>query len=321
MTSSTSSSERVLLAPPPQTAHAARRWARPLALVLLALVFTEAAARLVLVPASRDLAGCASFPARARALFAAPGPHLVVVGNSSTRGGVDPQLLEQRLDVRVGVFAADSGMITSFYWILTHVFFGSGLKPPVVVVPYFGDQLADGEAIDVGRLSRYFSTPYDWAELFRFDLVGLDQRAALVLSWLSAAYATRARLKSRVLDVFPDYETSVQEANRVLRDHDRRKAPPHRFETLRRLIGRAQQNGTRICFVAMPMRDERTAIPDPARRIVRDGGMELLDLRQIDGLGAQHFADFVHLNGAGRAVFSEALASALAATGCSATAR
>jgi hypothetical protein len=314
MSSSTSSSERAIAVVAPAAPAGPRRrraWLWPLAVVLLVMAALEGFARVVLVPASRDLQSCAGYAGDARALFARPGPRLVVVGNSATRKGVDGALLGTLMHADVAVFSADSAKVTTMYWMVTHDLWAQGLRPRWVVLPYFGDQLADGEDVDVGRLARYFSGPRDWPELFRYDLLGLDQRAELVASSLSAAFATRRRIKRRVLEQLPGYQDGYLLTERVLVAHGRaggRRAPT--FDTLRRFVARAQASGTRLGFVAFPSQ-EGTDAPAEALRILDDAGMRLVDLRHVAGLGPQHYEDFVHLNPTGQALFTRALARAL----------
>jgi hypothetical protein len=196
---------------------------------------------------------------------------------------------------------------------VAHDFWAQDLTPDLVVVTYFDGQLADGEEIDIGRLARYFSVPSDWPELFRFDLPRLEQRIELTASWSSAAFAGRRRIKERVLSLFPNYKESTNLANHVLFDHDRAHGAPQKtYATLRRFIARAQQHGTRLCFVAFPSQ-EGTEISPEARRIILDAGMSLIDLRHIEELRPEHYHDFVHMNESGRDVYTRALARALAA--------
>ena len=42
--------------------------------------------------------------------------------------------------------------------------------------------------------------------------------------------------------------------------------------------------------------------------LIRDAGMELIDLRLFPELRAEHYDDEIHLNAAGRAIFSPRLA-------------
>jgi hypothetical protein len=291
------------------------------AMTVAALGALELATRLWLVPASRDLNRLGSYPARARALMQAPGARVALVGNSATERGIDPpglaRALGRRLNRQISVeaFVADSAEIRTMYWMVERAFGKQRLRPDLVIVNFFDRNLEDGAPLDVGRLGSLLTGPVDWGELFRLDVRRPEERADLVLSWASAAYAARHRIKERVLTLLPGYKSALGRINEVNFEHDKRGrfAPanvPH--EALRRFVARARASGVRVCFVAYPKQD-RYQVADEARRIIADAGMLFLDLRGLDELRPEHYADNIHLNDAGRLIFTESLARALAA--------
>jgi hypothetical protein len=89
-------------------------------------------------------------------------------------------------------------------------------------------------------------------------------------------------------------------------------------ELLKRFITRANEHHSKILFVAFP-----TIIPGRERpyqpyeldpemlSVIRDGGMEFADLRQVPELTPEMYADDIHLNETGRPVYSRYLATAI----------
>jgi hypothetical protein len=320
MSSSISSSERVVEFPPAPRRRSGAPAVAGFVLVLLGLI--EAATRIWLVPASKDMRRFQGYPASARAFMRRPGFKVVLLGNSATERGVDPAQLGGALaagwkrPVAAEMFVADSAEVRTLYWMLDGEFWKQGLNPDLVIINFFDRNLEDGAPTDVGRLARYFTRPGDWAELFRVDLPQLETRMDWALSSLSAAFAARHRIKERLLTLVPGYKRALGRINDVNFEHDRqgRFAPadlPH--AGLRRLLERARARHLALCFVAYPKQD-RYEISREARRLIEDAGMQLVDLRHSEGLGPQHYEDNIHLNAAGRAIYTESLARALAAT-------
>jgi hypothetical protein len=322
MNSSVSSSES--LQPSAVLPPRRRWWARGGGLVAAAigalLLLVEAAARLWLIPASKDLSRFPGYPPEARALAATPGLHVALIGNSATERGVDPEqlarVLSERLQqpVHAAMFVGDSAEICTWYWMVERIFFAQRIRPDLVVINFFDRNLEDGAPLDIGRLAQTLTGPRDWPELFRLDVPRLDDRIELVFSSFSAAFATRRRIKDRVLTALPGYRTALGRINEVNWEHDRRGrfAPadlPH--DALRRFVARARQLGLSICFVAYP-KEDAYQVSGEARRIVEEAGMMFLDLRRTPRLDAAAYADNIHLNEIGRPRYTDALARALA---------
>jgi len=314
MSSSTSSSNRKLV--------------RIGAIVLAAMIALEVVTRTLLVPASNDLARFVRYPADARALIAAPGERIALVGNSTTQAGIDPPLLGELLGARwhapvsVRMFAADGAGIDVIYWMVEHEFARQMLAPDLLIVTFYGNTLEDGERIEVGRLAQFFTDRADWRELCRFDLPSLSERADLLLSSLWMTFAVRDRIKERVLDLIPGYKNTMSEVNAANFHHDQLLDYPPRptvttHAALRRFVARQRARGIDVLFVAYPSKPPPGAevayeISDEARRVIAQGGMRLLDLRRI-GLQPSDYRDNIHVNDAGRVVFTRHLSDALAA--------
>ena len=313
MSSSTSSSRKKLLAIG--------------AIVLGTLIALEIVTRTLLVPASGDLARFVRYPADARALIAAPGARIALVGNSTTQAGIDPPLLGELLGARwhapvsVRMFAADGAGIDVLYWMVEQEFSRQNLAPDLLVVTFYGNTLEDGERIEVGRLAQFFTTRADWGELCRFDLRSLAERADLVLSSVWMTFAVRDRIKERVLDLIPGYKETMSDVNAANFKHDQLlDYPPKPVITthaaLRRFVARQHERGLDVLFVAYPSKPPAGAevayeISDDARRVIAEGGMRLVDLRRI-GLHASDYRDNIHVNAAGQAIFTRRLSDALA---------
>ena len=310
------------------TSSSDRRLAKVAAIVVALWVALEIVTRTLLVPTSRDLSRFVRYPADARALIAAPGARLALVGNSTTQAGIDPDALEGLLaprwhtPVAARMFAADGAGIDVIHWMVEHEFGRQNLLPDLLVVTFYGNGLEDGERVEVGRLAQFFADRHDWPELCRFDLPTLAERADLVVSSAWMTFAVRDRIKERVLDLIPGYKDTMSEVNAANFRHDQLLDYPPRpavttHRALRRFVERQRARGLDVLFVAYPSKPPDGAevayeISDEARRVIADAGMRLVDLRRI-GLSSADYRDRIHVNDAGRVRFTQQLGDALCA--------
>jgi hypothetical protein len=283
----------------------------------------ELVTRTVLLHSSKDLSRFAAYPGRATALMQKPGPHTLFIGNSITEHGVDPALVATELGGASEAFTADSSHINTWYWMATTELWRRSLSPDLLVITFHGGSLEDGNRLEIGRLAQFFTTRADWSELFEHDLTSLDQRGEFLLSSVWATYAFGDRIKQRLLGLIPGYMGYAQYENQQNLAHDRStkdRAAPRSWTTLDRFLARAKEHHTRLVFVAFPTLIENVgdAIPYeiapelPAK--LEAAGAMLLDLRKLPELDrAKHYDDDIHLNEAGKLIYTRRLIAELRA--------
>ncbi len=298
-----------------------------LALVLL-VVFAglEVVMREVLFPRSRDFVRFASYPERAEALVRRNGLRLAFIGNSATQRGLAPDQFVAELPnpaqrpVHVDVFVADGSQINTWHYMIKQSFWRRDLNPDWFIVTFFGTGLEDGDPIEIGRLAQFFTQPDDWPGVLAVDLPAPADRAEFLLSTTWATYAARDRIRKRVLAaVVPDYKEFAEELHADQHRHPTKvaaTAPPRTCKALERLLATATEHGNRVCFVAFPTRPDGIHasyhISPQVQRLIRDAGMELLDLRNVPGLHVEHYEDDYHLTPAGAAIYTRHFTKALA---------
>lgn len=297
--------------------------------VLTFFVGAEVLTRTVLFRISKDISKFQTFTKRAETLAAQPGTSVAFVGNSLTERGIDATLFAETLTasgagpVAADVFSADASKINVWHYLLTRYFWKPGHNPDVFVVSFYENNLADKNPLEVGRFAQFFVERDDWSEVFTHDLTSNSERFEFLLSSVWATYATRERIKERGLSLLiPHYQELTVQANDVLRQQAAKSKTPLEttvsHELLKRFIARANEHQSKILFVAFPTiipGHERPYQPyelDPEMlSVIRDGGMELADLRQVPELTPEMYADDIHLNEKGRPVYSRYLATAL----------
>jgi hypothetical protein len=296
--------------------------------LLLVLVALDGITRMVMFPASHELTRLTSYPESARTLLSQPGLRVALIGNSAKDEGVDLSLVRDLLrakgfgDVNLATFLASNAGITSWRFMAERYVWQSGLTPDLVVITYFESNLADGSEEDIGRLAQFFTTRADWLDLFRTELTTLSERVDFLLSAGSALYATRERIKIAVLArLIPGYKdftyvlhgAAVRQARRLAEGSSPK---PPTYRALSRILERARETGTRLCFIAFPMRriDNQPPYPiDPGlERIIRAGGADFFDLRVVPGLVFEDYRDPIHMVASGRAKYSRRFSEILA---------
>jgi len=295
--------------------------------LLVFFVALEIFTRAILHDRSKDFRRFGGYPARAAALVATPNTQrLAFIGNSATDRGVDPRVVEWMF-ARAGrptaadLFVADQSRIDTWRFIFERYFAAPARNPDLVVVTFYENDLEDGNGIEIGRLAQFFTTWRDWPELFRVNLRTIDERASFVISSISATYAASDRIRERLLEaLIPQFKEHSGRVNEIVFQHEqrrRRQAPraAPTFVALEHLLDRAAERGVKLCFVAYPTLvaggrspyDLSPALVDLLGR----RGVQLIDLRQVPGLGPGLYADEVHLTEAGRTRDSVALGEAL----------
>ena len=296
-----------------------------LAFILLALfVVLEVITRTVLFPMSLDFGRFASYGERADALQSRAGLRVAFIGNSATEAGVDVDVLKNTLSAQdvlvpsIELFLADGSGINTWRSMMNQYFWKRGNAPDLVIITFFGPSLDDGREFEVGRLAQFFTDLEDWSELFQFDLVTTSQRIEWVLASIWATYAARDRIKDRVLSLFvpnyKEYATALHDEG--FRDASRREAPrasvtkSHR--SLRSVLERARELGSRLLFVAYPMRDTQYTVHPEALRLIRDFGADYLDMRDRVDLAPTLYRDTYHLTAIGKPIYTKSFAEVLA---------
>lgn len=305
---------------------------RVLLLLVLCAFGLEVFTRTKLFQMSKDFRRFGGYGERAQHLVHEDGFRIALIGNSATDRGVDlPVFLSTiretaKKPVQADLFVADQSRINTWQFMLERYFFRPELKPDLIAITFYEDDLQDGNAVEIGRLAQFFTTVADWPQVFRVDLPDLNQRAEFVLSSFWATFAARERIKERVLELLiPNYKEYTEQANAVNFQHNRRKHGPAAgaaaerpvtHAALRRLLDEARQRGFRLCFVAYPTLTDGDRPPyevaPQTLALLGDAGTPYFDLRRLPELRPEHYADEVHLNESGKPLYSRRLAQALA---------
>jgi hypothetical protein len=298
--------------------------------VIVFLLVLELFTRFRLFQMSKDFRRFESYPARARTLVETAGPlRLAFIGNSATDRGVDARVVDATLagaghPARSDLFVADQSRVDTWRFILERYFAAPGLRPDMVVVTFYENDLEDGNPVEIGRLAQFFTGVRDWPEVFTVNLHDLDDRVSFVLSSGWATYAASERVRERLLGaIIPGFRTHTERINEIVYEHERRRARPSheaptgpQFVALGRMLDRAAQQGIKLAFVAYPTLVNGGGVPyelSPALvHLLETRGAPLLDLRRVSTLGPDLYADEVHLTEEGRRPYSQALGAALA---------
>ncbi len=322
MSSSISSSD-VRAIPQPAVARVASVTLRVAAVVAVLLLGVEALTRLKLMHMSKEYEQFRGYPARAAELAHRSGTRVAVVGASITHEDIDYPALDARLERLSGrtahsdLFSADHSYINTWQYMLERYVWRPKNHVDLVVLPFIGNALYDGNEIEIGRLAWFFTDVHDWPQVLRTDLRDNSDRGDFIASSFWASWAARDRMRELVFTtIFPDYKGFAREQQAVLVGHVAPGRGPRRPKTLHaldRLLASAKAADTRLVFVATPTRHtEWNDAYDAIRRRIADAGMDYVDLRTSAQVADSSYVDLVHMNETGRAFFTERLADVLA---------
>lgn len=290
----------------------------PLAVLLLVV---EVGIRIVEPRLSLDILHIRQIPAIAASMREAEGTRVLFLGNSLTRKGVDLDVVGASLEglgesqASLHAIYPDDTTVLDWLYLFEDGVVRAGAAPELLVVGFAYAHLADTPVrpAQTYRLGRFFTAWQDVPRLFGEDVTELDDRVSVVASKLSAAFADRERLSSRFLDLLPGYRNSARQVNDVLSGNGASPAgqgTADAYVRLARLTKAATDAGSRVVFVAMPAREQYELSPRLSAAAAA-AGADLIDLRDVPGLGSQHFEDSLHLGRDGAALYSEALAAEL----------
>jgi hypothetical protein len=81
---------------------------------------------------------------------------------------------------------------------------------------------------------------------------------------------------------------------------------------LQSVLERAREHGSRLLFVAYPMRDRQYTVHPDALLLIRDFGADYLDMRGLIDLEPRLYRDTYHLTGTGKPIYTKRFAEVLA---------
>jgi len=298
---------------------------------MLALLLAVEGGMRVLEPRlSMDVRHIRVIPQVVSTLAAAPGEHLLFLGNSMTRRGVDLDVLEPALAARgvaedtfsVGLIYPDASNVLDWHYVYRRYLSAPGAAPDVMVVGFAAEGLEDvpPDPQQVRRVARHHTSLADVPEVFAHDFTTIAQRGEFLISKAFVSFAHRERVRVRVFDwLIPFYEETERDINRAQGLAAQSlapalapaQAPGARYTHLKRFLDSVDTAAVEVIFVAMPLRDPYPLDPGLAE-VLEAEGAELLDLRSVPGLSDAAFADALHLAPEGAVLYSRALARKLA---------
>jgi len=270
---------------------------------------------------SKDVEHLQSVPALAErfATTAGSGPKMLFLGNSLTRYGIDEQVFAESFSQATGVsprtlkIVPDNTAVADWFYVYRNQFAQPDRAPDVLVIGFEGGHLRDAPSRHTDRLAQFYCGWCNWPDLCRFDLPDFESQASFALAKCSALYGNRDRVTRRALDVLiPGYRAGMDRINASLQSHavPSTSAAP-RYERLRELILDAQRQHVRVVLAAMPV-PEHYEFDAELLAVVQQTGVELLDLRRVNGIEPAMFFDGLHMDADAARLYSRALAVKLA---------
>lgn len=309
------------------TTTSAARSERPvLLLVAIGLLAVEGVLQWAAPRLSGDSRHLDEAPAIVEGLLESDGVRVLLAGNSLIGAAVDPPALtaalEQRLDgpVSVAMIRPDGTTPLEWDYLYRRLLPESGALPDLIVLGFGPGHLRDRPAeLNTLRLARHHVALADVGDLLANDLTDLESRAQFALAYVWASFGLRDRISTRVLDlVIPNYRELAPSLLRAgagngAGDGGGGGATTLTYRHLDNLLASLRRRGVPVVAMPMPAPDPYS-VDDGALRVLAAHGVAVLDLNPVPGLVPERFPDGDHLDAEGRALFTQALAPALAGT-------
>lgn len=305
--SSTSSSDRAVL----------RDVIVTLVWIAVVVLVAELAFRAVVPQLSANSRSIAASAGRAAEMAAYDGPTVLILGNSISGEGIDPDLLNEALHdagspARIWHQPADTTAMRDWTFELQNLFVARGATPDVLVLPVGFERPLVRVNARTEDLYQSFLGPGDLRVLFELDGVdGLEDRTGARLSRMSALYGFRGRVQKRILvALVPGYEdmwgairrSAEQEAELVTND-----------AWVQRMHDMTQELGIDVIVVAMPSVALEGRLPAGDRELADRFGWTVLEPAADVTFDETERPDGFHLTEPARERFTTLLAPSLVA--------
>lgn len=297
---------------------------KAVALACALLFVVEAGMRRLEPYLSVDVSHIQKIPEIVGRLSQAPGEHMLFIGNSTTRRGVnvgvlEPVLAAQGIPVNTFSFGKvhpDASDIIDWLYVYQHNFVTPAAQPDVMVIGFNRDSLQDvaPNPQQIRRVARHHTSLQDIPAVFGQDFTTLSQRSDYLLSKIFVSFAHRERVRVRLLAmILPFYKQTERSVNDAQQPSEVLPADLSqvRYTRLKRFLDNINTAEVQVIFAAMPLRDPYQLDPE-LRGILKRQGAELIDMRSIPGITPELFRDSLHLIPEGAVIYSRALAKKLA---------
>ena len=286
-------------------------------------------------------------------------PELLLVGNSLVGHGVDEEALGEALGVSTASIWEAATRPANWYAVLENRVFGGGHHPEVVVIVNTPQMLLQTRVTSDKARRALIAQVSDYEPVINAKVYGRESADSLLWHRLESGRAdfqeaARAAVRDLSAGLFFGGEGDLLQRGRavaepamqavfggddavdmslhhrvipVLQDEEERVAEREARTVsvgesfVPDLIDLAEENGTRLVFVWIPVSPKATAAAalEPAviaelLGLLNERGAGWIDLHELP-IERSMFKDSVHLNSAGREVFTEALGEALEALG------
>jgi len=276
--------------------------------------------RLLEARLSGDVAQIRAMPLLLRGLEQPADARAVIMGNSLIGNGFNQDEFIARLAAAPASqpatisLLADASNIWDWLCLASEPSHGALLSTDLLILGYGWDQLTDQVRLRSGSLSRSCSL----AGLRQLDALrgafGLEDWLKIYWIRTSRLYANRDNLRHQLLQrLIPAYQEESQRLNRradarVLPGPPSSAPATFSYQALRMLLDRLEQAGVAVLLVAMPVQQPYALDQPGLCAALADTPHRLADLRGVIPVDPSLWRDDIHLNAAGAAYFSAALA-------------
>jgi len=239
---------------------------------------------------------------------------ILVIGNSLTREGINSQLIERNINnrmkpkLKIGYIYPDDTSVIEWYHIFVNYYFQPKIYPKNLFIIFAQDQLASSKIQfeEIQRISKY--TQFE--SLFNIIIdegLSLSQSIDLYLSKVFRLYSNRERIKKRILDIMPNYRTTVRKLNKKLKPNESKTEVKRKYSHLNKLIELINKLNIQTTFIAIPISKPYIIDTELIKIINNSQYCRLVDFQSTTKYKENDFIDGYHLGQDGASKFTDQL--------------
>lgn len=241
---------------------------------------------------------------------------LIFMGNSLSNNALDIPYVEQAINsahsgqTKVLKITPDATSISDWYCLYHNTLEPMKNPPDTLVIGFAWAQLADQHPVEARRLGGFFCGLNNIPDLSDTELHQHQKWLEFLAGKISHVYVNRERIRNRILStVIPHYKEVTQSLNQT--EEARDSSGPetkqwYSYHLLKKLDLQLKRHGTRLVLMAMPVINPYQV----DQRLIETANnldISILDLRNAPGISRDLYKDPIHLNEAGRKIFSKLL--------------
>lgn len=290
--------------------------------VLLVIAAVECLIRQFEQSLSKDLVHQSEIPQIIDDYCRSRSSHVLFLGNSLIREGIDAKAFAQSIgrrwtdeavDCDVSKINPDDTSIVEWAYLFEEIADNYPSSLNLVVLGYAQNQLTDDSIVRPRRLGAHYLNASNRRRMLEVDVTDFAGRCEMLIAKLFCSFASADRVRTRLLaSVVPDYEQAAQRLNQAVTDRDSTltEFSNPTFTRFEHLVALAKKSEIQFAVVAIPV-GTPFRIDKRLTDICRQNNIVHIDATSVAGIERSSFPDGYHMDAAAAELFTKFVADKL----------